>query len=166
MKKLLCLLFCAALMLPLCAAAEESGQLPLAASLEAYLPTVGWDDYTAYDEDGDGYDDTFMISYSSNGAETIDVYCQCFDGVARVVCNLAEVPADADPLKVYEQVNEFNRNLSLGRWVYDEEAGVVRYYQEIYDAVGDSFGVYAFTYMERAASCVYSFKERFMEAIA
>ena len=53
MKKLLCLLICALLTLGACALAE-GGQLPLAASLEAYLPSVGHP-FTASDEDGDGY---------------------------------------------------------------------------------------------------------------
>lgn len=170
MKKLICLMVCAMLALVPCAlAGEQTGELPLAASLKAYLPTVGWEDYTAQDTDGDGYEDEFMISYDSegaNGADTIDVYCQCFDGAGRVVCNLAQVPEGADPLKVYEQVNEFNANLTMGRWIYDEEAGVVRYCQEIYDVVGDSFGAYAFAHMEKAASYVYSFYERFTAAIA
>ena len=48
MKKLLCLLICALLALGACALAE--GQLPLAASLEAYLPSVGHP-FTASDED-------------------------------------------------------------------------------------------------------------------
>lgn len=66
--------------------AAEAGELATATSLKAYLPTVGWDDYTATDADGDGFDDEIMISYDANGhtdSDTIDIYCQCLDGAAR-----------------------------------------------------------------------------------
>lgn len=94
MKKLLCLLVCALLTLGACALAE-GGQLPLAASLEAYLPSVGHP-FTASDEDGDGYNDTFMISFDDGQGTTIEAWCQCFDGIARVVCDMGAVGADAD----------------------------------------------------------------------
>ena len=130
MKKLFCMLCCAMLALSAvsCALAAEAGELATATSLKAYLPTVGWDDYTATDADGDGFDDEIMISYNANGhtdSDTIDIYCQCLDGAARVVSRLCSVPEDADPLKVYEQINEFNLNLSRGRWLYNEEDGYV-----------------------------------------
>ena len=56
MKKLFCMLCCAMLALSAvnCALAAEAGELATATSLKAYLPTVGWDDYTATDADGDG----------------------------------------------------------------------------------------------------------------
>lgn len=59
MKKLFCMLCCAMLVLSAvsCALAAEAGELATATSLKAYLPTVGWDDYTATDADGDGFDD-------------------------------------------------------------------------------------------------------------
>lgn len=134
MKKLFCMLCCAMLALSAvnCALAAEAGELATATSLKAYLPTVGWDDYTATDADGDGFDDEIMISYDANGhtdSDTIDIYCQCLDGAARVVSRLCSVPEDADPLKVYEQINEFNLNLSRGRWLYNEEDGYVYYTQ-------------------------------------
>ena len=48
MKKLFCMLCCAMLALSAvsCALAAEAGELATATSLKAYLPTVGWDDYT------------------------------------------------------------------------------------------------------------------------
>ena len=51
MKKLFCMLCCAMLALSAvnCALAAEAGELATATSLKAYLPTVGWDDYTATD---------------------------------------------------------------------------------------------------------------------
>lgn len=63
MKKLFCMLCCAMLALSAvnCALAAEAGELATATSLKAYLPTVGWDDYTATDADGDGFDDEIMI---------------------------------------------------------------------------------------------------------
>lgn len=170
MKKWFCV-FCAALLLSVygCALGEEATELSTATSLKDYLPTVGWDDYTAQDTDGDGFDDEIMISYNSNGAtdsDTIDVYCQCLDGAGRVVCRMCNIPEDADPLKVYEQLNEFNLNLSRGRWLYDEDAGYVYYSQDIYQVSAESFGAYAYAYMSTAASYVYSFYERFTSAIA
>lgn len=117
MKKVICLLCCMALTLPAVACAlAEGAELATATSVKAYLPTVGWDDYTACDTDGDGFDDEIMISYGSGGktaSDSIDVYCQCLDGAARVTCYMCEVPEDADPLKVYEQLNEFNLNLHV-----------------------------------------------------
>lgn len=157
MKKLLCILCCAALMTPaLCGAlAEEAAELSTATSLKAYLPTAGWSNYTATDTDGDGFDDEIMISYNANGQtdlDTIDVYCQCLEGVGRVVCRLCSVPQDADPLKVYEQINEFNFNLVQGRWLYNEEDGYVYFTQDVYLVDEESFGAYALSYMETAAS--------------
>ena len=98
MKKLLCLLICALLLLGACALAE-GGQLPLAASLEAYLPSVGHP-FTASDEDGDGYNDTFMIAFDDGQGTTIEAYCQCYDGLARVICDMGDVGADADAATV------------------------------------------------------------------
>ena len=109
-----------------------------------------------------------MISYNANGAtdaDTIDVYCQCMDGVGRIVCRLANIPEDADPLKVYEQINEFNLNLSQGRWLYNEDGGYVYYTQDVYQVDEESFGAYAYSYMSTAASYVYSFYGRFTQAI-
>ena len=170
MKKLFCMLCCAMLALSAvsCALAAEAGELATATSLKAYLTTVGWDDYTATDADGDGFDDEIMISYNANGhtdSDTIDIYCQCLDGAARVVSRLCSVPEDADPLKVYEQINEFNLNLSRGRWLYNEEDGYVYYTQEVYMVDEGSFGAYVFSYMYVAASYVYSFYDRFTSAI-
>lgn len=170
MKKLLCILCCAALMTPaLCGAlAEEAAELSTATSLKAYLLTAGWSNYTATDTDGDGFDDEIMISYNANGQtdlDTIDVYCQCLEGVGRVVCRLCSVPQDADPLKVYEQINEFNFNLVNGRWLYNEEDGYVYFTQDVYLVDEESFGAYALSYMETAASYVYSFYGRFTSAI-
>lgn len=167
MKKLFCALCCAMLLLPAMTCAL-AGELSTATSLKAYLPTAGWDDYTATDTDGDGFDDEIMISYNANGqtdSDTIDVYCQCLDGAGRVVCRLCDVPEDADPLKVYEQINEFNFNLTKGRWLYNEEGGYVYYTQEVYLVDEDSFGAYALAFMEQAASYVYSFYGRFTSAI-
>ena len=62
MKKQFCLFICMLLTLGACALAE-GGQLPLAAALEAYLPTAGWGDYVASDLDGDGYNDTYMLIF-------------------------------------------------------------------------------------------------------
>ena len=125
---MICLLCCLALTLAAVACAlAEGAELATAASVKAYLPTVGWDDYTARDTDGDG---EIMISYGSGGktaSDSIDVYCQCLDGAARVTCYTCEVPEDADPLKVYEQLNEFNLNLTFGRWLYNEEEGYIYY---------------------------------------
>ena len=118
--------------------------------------------------DPETFDDEIMISYNANGAtdaDTIDVYCQCMDGVARVICRLCDIPADADPLKVYEQINEFNLNLTQGRWLYNEEDGYVYYTQEVYEVDPESFGAYAYSYMSTAASYVYSFYGRFTQAI-
>ena len=171
MKKWLCVLCCAALLLPVftCALGEEAAaEFSTATALKAFLPTVDWDDYTAKDTDGDGFDDEIMISYNANGAtdaDTIDVYCQCMDDVGRIVCRLADIPEDADPLKVYEQINEFNLNLTQGRWLYNEEDGYVYYTQEVYEVDPESFGAYAYSYMSTAASYVYSFYERFTTAI-
>lgn len=170
MKKMLCMLCCLLLTLAaLCGAwAEQEGELSTATAMKAYLPTAGWKNYTAQDTDGDGFDDEIMISYNANGAtdsDTIDIYCQCLDGVARVVARLCDVPADADPLKVYEQINEFNLNLSMGRWLYNEEDGYVYYSQEVYLVDEDSFAPYVLSYMETAASYVYSFYGRFTDAI-
>ena len=170
MKKLFCILCCAMLMLPSmsCVLAEEAGELSTASSLKAYLPTVGWDDYTATDADGDGFDDEIMISYNATGhtdSDTIDIYCQCLDGAARVVSRLCSVPEDAGLLKVYEQINEFNFNLASGRWLYNEEDGNVYYTQDVYMVDADSFGAYAFSYMDIAASYIYSFYDRFTSAI-
>lgn len=170
MKKGLSVLFWAALLAAAfsCAFAQEGGELSTAASLKAYLPTAGWEDYTARDTDGDGFDDEIMISYDTNevtDSDTIDVYCQCLDGAARVVCRLCDVPEGADPLKVYEQINEFNFNLVNGRWLYDEEGGFVYCTQEIYQADEEGFGAYAYAYMSTAASYVYSFYDRFTTAI-
>ena len=109
-----------------------------------------------------------MISYNANGAtdsDTIDVYCQCLDGAVRVVCRMCDIPEDADLLKVYEQINEFNLNLTMGRWLYNEEGGYVYYSQEVYQAVEENFGAYVYSYMEKAASYVYSFYGRFTTAI-
>ncbi len=169
MKKWFCLLCCMALVLPAltCALGEEAAEFSTATSLKEYLPTVGWENYTARDTDGDGFDDEIMISYNANNAtdsDTIDVYCQCLDGAARVVCRMCSVPADADPLKVYEQLNEFNLNLSQGRWLYNEEEGYVYYTQDIYQAGAEGFGAYAYQYMSTAASYVYSFYGRFTSA--
>lgn len=124
--------------------------------------------HTATDTDGDGFDDEIMISYNANGqtdSDTIDVYCQCLDGAGRVICRLCEVPADADPLKVYEQINEFNLNLTNGRWLYNEQDGYVYYTQDVYLVDEASFGAYAFSCMDTAASYVYSFYGRFTSAI-
>lgn len=169
MKKLLCALLCAAL-LPLgCAVAGEAGEFPTATAVKEYLPTVGWDDYTARDTDGDGFDDEIVISYNSNGvtpSDTIDVYCQCRDGSARVVCCMAEVPEGTDLAKVYEQANEFNHNLVNGRWIYDEDSRMFLYCQEVYEVSPDGFGAYVYNYMNTAASYVYSFYGRFTSAIA
>lgn len=170
MKKWLCVLCCLALVLPVlsCAAGEESGELFTATALKEYLPTVGWKNYTARDTDGDGFDDEIMILYNANGAtdsDTIDVYCQCLDGAVRVVCRMCDIPEDADLLKVYEQINEFNLNLTMGRWLYNEEGGYVYYSQEVYQAVEEGFGAYVYSYMEKAASYVYSFYGRFTTAI-
>ncbi len=167
MKKWLCMLCCAVLTVCAfaCASAEE---LSSATAVKAYLPTVGWDDYTASDTDGDGFDDEIMIAYDSggvNGTDTIEVYCQCFDGAARVVSYMCEVPESADPLKVYEQINEFNKNLNLGRWLYNEEEGYVYYTQEVYLVDEETFGAYVYAYMDRAAAYVYSFYGRFTSAI-
>lgn len=164
MKKQFCLFICMLLTLGACALAE-GGQLPLAAALEAYLPTAGWGDYVASDLDGDGYNDTYMLIFEGSDGSSINISCQCFDGLARVVGDLAEIPAGADPLKVYGQVNEFNRKVTFCRWWYDEENGLVRCTQEIYGVVGDDFGAYALDYMRKAASYVYSFEDIFMEAI-
>lgn len=71
MKKWLCVLCCAALLLPAftCALGEEAAaEFSTATALKAFLPTVDWDDYTAKDTDGDGFDDEIMISYNANGA--------------------------------------------------------------------------------------------------
>ena len=68
-------------------------------------------------------------------------------------------------LKVYEQINEFNLNLSRGRWLYNEEDGYVYYTQEVYMVDEGSFGAYVFSYMYVAASYVYSFYDRFTSAI-
>lgn len=87
------------------------------------------------------------------------------DGVGRIVCRLADIPEDADPLKVYEQINEFNLNLTQGRWLYNEEDGYVYYTQEVYEVDPESFGAYAYSYMSTAASYVYSFYGRFTQAI-
>ena len=124
MKKLLCLLVCALLMLGVCALAE-GGQLPMAASLEAYLPSVGHP-FTASDEDGDGYNDTFMISFDDGQGTTIEAWCQCFDGIARVICDMGDVGADADAETVCQVVNVLNANSDACRWWYDEAAGAVR----------------------------------------
>lgn len=169
MKKWICILCCAALLAVLgCASAEEAAELSTATALKEYLPTVGQEDYTARDTDGDGFDDEIMISYNSGGkteSDTLEVYCQCLDGTARVVSFMYKVPEDADMLKVYEQINEFNRNLNLGRWIFDEDSRYVCYAQEIYMVDEASFGAYAYTYMDRAASYVYSFYERFAAAV-
>ena len=153
MKKWLCVLCCAALLLPVftCALGEEAAaEFSTATALKAFLPTVDWDDYNAN---------------GATDADTIDVYCQCMDGVGRIVCRLADIPEDADPLKVYEQINEFNLNLTQGRWLYNEEDGYVYYTQEVYEVDPESFGAYAYSYMSTAASYVYSFYERFTTAI-
>ena len=168
MKKLLCALLCAALILG-CAMAEGAGELSTATAVKEYLPTVGWDDYTARDTDGDGFDDEIIISYDSNGAtpsDKIDVYCQCLDGSARVICYMAEVPEGTDLAKVYEQANEFNHNLVNGRWIFDEDSRMFLYCQEVYEVSPDGFGAYVYTYMQTAASYVYSFYDRFTSAIA
>lgn len=169
MKKWICILCCAALLAALgCASAEEAAELSTATALKEYLPTVGQEDYTARDTDGDGFDDEIMISYGSGGktaSDSIDVYCQCLDGAARVTCYMCEVPEDADPLKVYEQLNEFNLNLTFGRWLYNEEEGYIYYDQEVYLVDEESFGAYVYPYMEKAASYVYSFYERITSAI-
>lgn len=170
MKKWLSMLFGAVLFVTMisCAFAGVCEELSTATALKAYLPTVGWKNYTARDADGDGFDDEIMISFDANGAtdsDTIDVYCQCLDGAARVVCRMCDIPADADPLKVYEQINEFNFNLVNGRWLYNEDAGYVYYTQEIYQAAEEGFGAYAYAYMNTAASYVYSFYSRFTTAI-
>ena len=75
------------------------------------------------------------------------------------------MPQDADPLKVYEQINEFNFNLVKGRWLYNEEDGYVYFTQDVYLVDEESFGAYALSYMETAASYVYSFYGRFTSAI-
>lgn len=169
MKKVICLLCCVALTLSAGTfALAEGAELATATSVKAYLPTAGWDDYTARDTDGDGFDDEIMISYGSGGktaSDSIDVYCQCLDGAARVTCYMCEVPEDADPLKVYEQLNEFNLNLTFGRWLYNEEEGYIYYDQEVYLVDEESFGAYVYPYMEKAASYVYSFYERITSAI-
>ena len=103
MKKLLCLLACALLTLGACALAE-GGQLPLAASLEAYLPSVGHP-FTASDEDGDGYNDTFMISFDDGQGTTIEAWCQCFDGIARVICDMGAVGDDFGAYAFYYMNN-------------------------------------------------------------
>ena len=54
MKKWLCVLCCAALLLPAftCALGEEAAaEFSTATALKAFLPTVDWDDYTAKDTD-------------------------------------------------------------------------------------------------------------------
>ena len=163
MKKLLCLLICALLTLGACALAE-GGQLPLAASLEAYLPSV-WHPFTASDEDGDGYNDTFTVTFDDGQGTAIEASCQCFDGAARVVCDMGAVGADADVGTVCQVVNALNANGDSCRWWYDEEAGVVRATQEIYDAVGGDFGAYAFYYMNSAATYVYFNQADFMELV-
>ena len=163
MKKLLCLLICALLLLGACALAE-GGQLPLAASLEAYLPSVGHA-FTASDEDGDGCNDTFMIAFDDGQGTTIEAYCQCYDGLARVICDMGDVGADADAAAVCQVVNILNANSASCRWWYDEEAGVVRGTQEIYDAVGDDFGAYAFHYMNSVATDVYYTREEFLSLV-
>lgn len=170
MKKWLCICCCAALLLSMCTCAlgEEAREFSSAAALKEYLPTVGWDDYTAQDTDGDGFDDEIMISYNANGAtdsDTIDVYCQCLDGAARVICRMCSIPDDADMQKVYEQINEFNLNLINGRWLYDEDEGYVYYSQDVYQVSDEGFGAYVYAYMSTAASYVYSFYERFTSAI-
>ena len=73
MKKGLSVLFWAALLAAAfsCAFAQEGGELSTAASLKAYLPTAGWEDYTARDTDGDGFDDEIMISYDTNGVTAL-----------------------------------------------------------------------------------------------
>ena len=163
MKKLLCLLICALLLLGACALAE-GGQLPLAASLEAYLPSVGHA-FTASDEDGDGCNDTFMIAFDDGQGTTIEAYCQCYDGLARVICNMGDVSADADAATVCQVVNVLNANSASCRWWYDEEAGVVRGTQEIYDAVGDDFGAYAFYYINSIATDVYYTRAEFLSLV-
>lgn len=170
MKKLVCVCFCVAFLLSTfpCALGEETMEFSTATALKNYLPTVGWDNYTARDTDGDGFDDEIMISYDANGAtdsDTIDVYCQCLDGAARVICRMCSIPADADLTKVYEQINEFNLNLSNGRWLYNEDEGYVYYSQDIYQVAEEGFGAYAYAYMNTAASYVYSFYGRFTSAI-
>ena len=90
MNQVICLLCCVALTLSAVACAlAEGAELATAASVKAYLPTVGWDDYTARDTDGDGFDDEIMISYGSGGKtapDTIDLYSQCLAGAARLTC--------------------------------------------------------------------------------
>ena len=166
MKRWLCALCCMALTLT--CAWGQAEELSTAASVREYLTAAGWDDYTARDADGDGFDDEFMISFDAQGAtdaDTIDVYCQCMDGAARVICRLCDVPADADPLKVYEQLNEFNANLLNSRWLYNEADGYVYCAQEVYQAEEEGFGAYAYAYMYAAATYVYSFYGRFTQAI-
>lgn len=163
MKKLLCLLICVLLALGACALAE-GGQLPLAASLEAYLPSVGHP-FTASDEDGDGCNDTYMIAFDDGQGTTIEAWCQCFDSFARVICNMGDVGADADAATVCQVVNLLNANSDSCRWWYGEEAGVVRGTQEIYDAVGDDFGAYAFHYMNSVATDVYYTREEFLSLV-
>ena len=163
MKKLLCLLICALLSLGACALAE-GGQLPLAASLEAYLPSVGHP-FTASDEDGDGCNDTYMIAFDDGQGTAIEAWCQCFDSFARVICNMGDVGADADAATVCQVVNVLNANSASCRWWYDEEAGVVRGTQEIYDAVGDDFGAYAFYYMNNIAMDVYYTQAEFLALV-
>ena len=85
--------------------------MPLAASLEAYLPSVGHP-FTASDEDGDGYNDTFMISFDDGQGTTIEAWCQCFDGIARVICDMGAVSADADAGTVCQVVNALNSEIA------------------------------------------------------
>ena len=62
-------------------------------------------------------------------------------------------------------VNVLNANSDACRWWYDEEAGVVRGAQEIYDAVGDDFGAYAFYYMNSIATDVYYTRAEFLSLV-
>ena len=138
MKKLLCLLVCALLTLGACALAE-GGQLPLAASLEAYLPSVGHP-FTASDEDGDGYNDTFMISFDDGQGTTIEAWCQCFDGIARVICDMGAVGADAGAETVCQVVNVLNANSDFCRWWFDEGGSpALRIRSSIFRAMGLSW---------------------------
>ena len=78
---------------------------------------------------------------------------------------MGDVGADADAATVCQVVNLLNANSDSCRWWYDEEAGVVRGTQEIYDAVGDDFGAYAFYYMNNAAMDVYFNRADFLELV-
>ena len=66
---------------------------------------------------------------------------------------------------VCQVVNLLNANSDSCRWWFDEEAGVVRGTQEIYDAVGDDFGAYAFYYMNNIAMDVYYTQAEFLALV-